>query len=770
MAIGARIPMVDAAARVTGSIDYVLNTELPGMLHAKVLRSPHAHARILRVDASRAAAEPGVRAVLVGPELGARTDIVTTFGLFIRDQSAVAMDTVRYVGEPVAAVAADDALTAQRALDLIDVDYEPLPAVFDVEEALAPGAPILHPGPRLLASRRPDILARQPGFEGSNVIHLFTQRKGDVEAGFAAADHIVEHTWYSPPVAHVPFEPHVAVAQWAPDRLTVWTSTQAPHWVGIELANMFRLPASKVRVITTTLGGGYGAKIDPAIEPIVALLAQQARRPVRLALERDEEFLTHTKHAARVRLRTGVTSDGTLVAHEATCWYNGGAYAKETPEKIFRGYASMGPYRVPNVHVDSWGVYTNIVPSAAFRGFGIPQVAWAHECQMDLVADAVGMDPLELRLRNVLLPGDVFSTGERITEDLHYPALLRDAAARIGWGDGPTVVRDGSTVRAKGIAVIIKGMSAFPSSSIARMNGDGSVTVLTSSVEMGQGSLTALAQIAADEATVPVDRVTITTPDTATTPWDQMSAASRTTNSMGRAIRAAVIDVKDQLREIAAARLEIDPRDLEVVAGTVRAKDAPEKAVPFAALVAGTRIGNVLGRGAYMAHAGLDTETGQGIGSPQWHPCVCAVEVEVDEDTGRTRILRLHTSLYVGRMINPTQCELQVEGAALFGVGQALFEELAWDATGQPLNPNLSEYMIPAFGDVPPEFTETIMETPGTIEVHGIGETALATIAPAVGNAVARAVGVRISDLPITAERVLRGIRERDAAGGAPRG
>lgn len=767
MTIGARLPMIDATARVTGSMDYVLNLELPGMLHAKVLRSPHAHARIVRVDASRAAAMPGVRAVLTGPDITARTDIVHTFGLFIRDQSAVATDRVRHVGEPVAAVAADSAADAVAALDAIEVEYEPLPAVFDVEEALAEGAPILHPGPRLLASRRPDILARQPGFEGTNAIHLFTQRKGDVERGFAEADVVVEHTWSCPPVAHVPFEPHVAVAQWTPDRLTVWTSTQAPHWVGLELANMFRLPVAKVRVVTTTLGGGYGAKIDPSIEPIVALLAQQARRPVRLALERDEEFLTHTKHAARVRLRTGVKRDGTLVAHQATCWYNGGAYAKETPEKIFRGYASMGPYRVPNVHVDSWGVYTNIVPSAAFRGFGIPQVAWAHESQMDLVAEALGMDALELRLRNVLLPGDEFSTGERIEEDLHYPALLRDAAARIGWGEGPAVVRDGSRVRAKGLSVIIKGMSAFPSSSIVRLNADGSLTVLTSSVEMGQGALTALAQIAAHESTVPVERVTVTTPDTAHTPWDQMSAASRTTNSMGRAIRAAVVDVKEQLREIAASRLEISPDDLEIADGMVRPKDAPDRAMPFAALVAGTRIGNVLGRGAYMAHAGLDTETGQGIGSPQWHPCAAACEVEVDTETGRVRILRLHVSLYVGRMINPTQCELQVEGAALFGLGQALFEEIAWDAAGQPLNPNLSDYQIPAFPDVPAEFTETIMETPGLLEVHGIGETALATIAPAVANAVARATGARIADLPITPERVLRALHSgREAARG----
>jgi CO/xanthine dehydrogenase Mo-binding subunit len=409
-------------------------------------------------------------------------------------------------------------------------------------------------------------------------------------------------------------------------------------------------------------------------------------------------------------------------------------------------------------------VYTNHVPSCAFRGFGIPQVSWPHESQMDTLADELGIDPLELRLKNVLLPGDTFSTGETIDENLHYPELLRAAADRIGWHDGPLVVREGSKVRAKGIASIIKGMSAFPSTSVVKLNGDGSLHVLTSSVEMGQGALTALAQIAAHEATVPLEAVTVSTPDTAVTPWDQMSAASRTTNSMGRAIRSAVRDVKEQLTAMAAQRFEIAPEDLEIVDGTVRAKGSPDKAVPFGALVRMTRVGNVLGRGSYLGVAHLDTETGQGIGSPQWHPAVCAVELTVDTETGRVTIERLHLGLYVGRMINPTNCELQVRGAALFGLGQALFEEMRWDEAGTLSNPNLSDYMIPSFLDVPGEFDETILETPGSIDVHGLGETGLPVVAPAVGNAVARALGVRVRDLPITPEKILRLLHEGGAS------
>jgi len=335
---------------------------------------------------------------------------------------------------------------------------------------------------------------------------------------------------------------------------------------------------------------------------------------------------------------------------------------------------------------------------------------------------------------------------------------------RIGWSEGAGPFRDPNNpnkVRARGIGVIIKGMSAFPSSAVAKLNTDGSLNILTGSVEMGQGALTSLAQIAADESTLPVSRVRISTPDTAVTPWDQMSAASRTTNNMGKAIRFAVVDVKKQLLDMASQRLEISVDDLDVADGMVMPKGSPDKALPFAALLGPARIGNLLGRGTFQAVAHLDMD-GQGIGSPQWHPAVCAAEVEVDLETGRSRILRMHLAMYVGRMINPLQCELQVEGAATFGIGQVLFEEILWDESGNLTNPNLSDYMIPSIRDLPLSLKETILET-DTTEVHGIGETGLPTVAPAVGNAINRAIGVtpdgRISSLPFTPEKVLRAAR-----------
>jgi CO/xanthine dehydrogenase Mo-binding subunit len=427
------------------------------MLHARLVRSPYAHARILSVDLAGARAIPGVIAVIGPDDVHRDSALDPWFGPFLADQPVLPLDRVRYAGEPVVAVAAVDEQTAQAAADAVVVRYEALPAVLDIDAALADGAPLVHSGARRLVSHRADIVARQPGLADTNVIHTYRLRRGDIKAGFAAADVVVERTYRSPAAQHVPLETHVAVAEFGAGGLTMWASSQAPSMLAAMLAGILRVPSSDVRVIVSTLGGGYGAKVDPTIEPIVALLAREARRPVRLSLDRYEEFLTATKHAAKVRIRTGARRDGTLVAHEATCWYDGGAYAKDTPEKLLRGYASTGPYRVPNIHVDSFGVYTNRVPSCAFRGFGIPQVAWAHEAQMDQLADALGRDPLDLRRQNILVEGDPFSTGEILEEDPHYLELLDDAARRIGWTWPATPARDGPRVRATGVSAIIKG-------------------------------------------------------------------------------------------------------------------------------------------------------------------------------------------------------------------------------------------------------------------------------------------------------------------------
>ena len=765
MAVGQSIGMVDAGLRVSGGIDYTLNFELPGMLHAGVLHSPHAHARILKVDTSKAQKLPGVAAVLTGADLTG-DQIDPYFGLIIQDQTPVALDRVRFVGEAVAAVAAVDADTAAEAIDSIEVEYEELPAVFDAEEALKPGAPLLYPGPRRIIAGRPDVSARS--LEGTNIVHLFKQRKGDIVQGFHDSDEIFENTFGSPAVNHVALEPHVVVAQMTGGAITVWTCNQNPHVIQRQLAGIFKVPIADVRVVVFTLGGGFGGKLNSKLEPAAVLLARKTGRPVRIAARRAECFLLGVQHQCKIKLKTGVKRDGTLVAVEAHCYYNSGAYGDTTPNLITRGYAAVGPYRVPHLYMDSYGIYTNTAPTAAFRGYGITQVAWAHERQMDIIADALGLDPIEFRLKNVLQKGDSFSTGEPMPE-MHYNELIAAAAEKIGWKDGPLVRRDGNKIRAKGIGVIVKGM-ATPTTSTAtvKLNADGSLNVLTSSVEMGQGLKTALAQIAATEAGLPVERVRISEPDTAFTPFDLMTAASRATFCMGTAIREAIKDVRGQLVKAAATQLEAAKEDLVLQDGKIFVRGVSGKSVSYADAIRFTKASNLLGHGVFVSGSGpdgspvvMDFETGQGYGSAEWHPAVVVCEVEVDTETGQVKVTQLHAELYAGKVINPRLCELQVEGATTFGLGQVLFEELAVDTNGGITNPNLSDYMIPSFEDVPARLTVHLLEPHGVADVHGIGETAIPPARPAIGNAISRAVEIHFLDLPITPEKILRALERQ---------
>jgi CO/xanthine dehydrogenase Mo-binding subunit len=765
MAVGQAISMVDSRLRVGGNIEYTLNFELPRMLHGAMLRSPHAHARIVKVDASRAAKHPGVAAVLTRDDL-IGDSIDPYFGLILQDQTPVALDRVRYVGEPVAAVAAVDADTAAEAVELIDVEYEELPAVFDAEEALKPDAPLLYPGPRRVIFGRADVTARS--LAGTNIVHLFKQRKGDIAQGFRESEHIFENTFVSPAVNHVALEPHVAVAQVADGRITVWTCTQNPHVIQRQIAGIFKVPIADVRIIVFTLGGGFGAKLNSKLEPAAVLLAKKTGRPVRIVARRAECFLLGVQHECKVKLKTGVKRDGSLVAVEAFCYYNSGAYGDTSPNLITRGYAATGPYRVPHLYMDSYGVYTNTAPSAAFRGYGITQVAWAHETQMDIIADALALDPVELRLKNVLQKGDPFTTGEPMPE-MHYNELIESAVEKIGWKKGPLVVRQGNKVRAKGIGVIVKGMATpTTSTSTVKLNSDGSLNVLTSSVEMGQGLKTALAQIAASEIGLPVERVRISEPDTAFTPFDLMTAASRATFCMGNAIREAVKDIREQLFDIAATQLEAAKEDLVLHEGKIMVRGVAGKSLAYVDAIRLSKASNLLGHGVFVSGSGpdgspvvMDFETGQGYGSAEWHPAVVVCEVEVDTETGQVKVPRMHAEIYAGKVINPRLCALQIEGASIFGLGQVLYEELVQDTNGSITNPNLSDYMIPSFEDVPAAMTVHLLEPHGVTDVHGVGETAIPPARPAIGNAISRAVGHHFLDLPITPEKILRALENQ---------
>ena len=761
-AIGQSMTMIDAEERVTGRINYALNVERPGMLHGKILRSPFPHARLSHIDGSAAERLAGVAAVLTRDDFTEASGYSAKYGRIFRDQSVVALDKVRFIGDPVAAVAGLTVEIAEEALALIRVDYEELPAIFDEQAALQPEAPLVHdprPAQQAIFS---NLIQDLPG--GSNLCSHFKLRHGDIEAGFRQADFVFEDVFRSPAAQHVPLEPHVTVAEFSQGKLTLWTSTQMPHAVRSQMAELLRLPLSQVRVIVETLGGGFGSKGSLRLEPITAFLARKAQRPVKIVLRREEEFVTVCKHPATIRLKTGVNKDGRLIARQVTAHFNTGAYSDVGPVVARNGGSAMsGPYKIPHVHIDSYAVWTNLVPAGALRGFGVPQAVWAYESQMDMIAERVRLDPVELRRKNLLRDGDSFATGEKLAH-MQFDELLDRAAADLQWQasdarwipGNPLSNTTGATRRGKGLAVVIKA-TITPSTSTAaiKFNEDGSVNVLISSVECGQGAKTVLAQIAANALQIPVERVAVSNPDTDLTPYDQQTSSSRTTFSMGRAVTEAAADLKQQLLDHAAVLLEASVQDLVIEKGRVSVRGTPNRFLPYGAVAMRSQQANLIGRGAFTTRGGLDLEAGQGIGSVHWHQGAIGCEVEVDMETGKVKVLRLSPSVFAGRVVNPRLCELQLEGCAIFGLGQALFEEMVYAERGQLLNSNLGDYNIPSFEDIAPLINASALEHPGSNELHGIGETLLPPVMAAIGNAVYNAVGVRLQDLPLTAEKIL---------------
>ncbi len=513
MAIGRSVPMLDAVQRVTGTLDYMINLRLPEMLVGKIVRSQSPHARLLNVDTTDALKVPGVVAVLTGADLGENA----FYGAAIKDQGVVALDRVRYVGEPVAAIAAESEQAAEEAAMLLELEYEELPAVFDEQEATWPGAPVLH-------EKYPD-----------NVFIHSKLRHGDMEAAFAAADEIFEDTFTSPLAQQASLEPHVTAAQWDGKQMTIWTASQAPYLVRRVVAGILGIDEKAVRVIVPPVGGAYGGKGHIRIEPLVAAMARlTGGRPVKFVLSRAEEFVTVTKHAASITLKTGVKKDGTFTARQVTIYWNGGAYADASPMLVPQGMVrSVGPYRIPAVHVDSYGIYTNLPPAGAFRGAMSSQTTWAYESQMDIIARKMGWDPLEFRLKNLFVSGDMFATGE-ILHDVHFIECLEASAKAMDapsppaplpkgeGGDSLPSPGEGSGMRVgRGYGVMMKStISTSKSQARVKLAEDGTVTLFTSTVEMGQGSHTAMAQITAESLGLPVDKVRVVGPDTAVTPFE----------------------------------------------------------------------------------------------------------------------------------------------------------------------------------------------------------------------------------------------------------
>ncbi len=765
--IGKTFRRLDYETKVTGRAQYLADMSVPGMCHGKILRSPYPHARIKRIDASKAQKVAGVVAVLTRDDILHDEGIEPYYGPVFRDQTIVAVEKVRHVGDPVAAVAALTVDAAEEALKLIEVDYEELPAVLNVQDAIKQDPTLVHEKVRIPESGFADLAELKP-IDGTNICTHFKLNRGDIDRGFAEADQIFEDTFTLPATQHSFLETHACIAAVEPrGRITVWATTQNPFVVRTQLANIFKVPVSKVRVIVPYLGGGYGGKVYPKVEPITVALAQKAGRPVRVVLSREEVFYTITKHAAVIRMKTGVKKDGTLIARECEIHLDTGAYAEIGPRVAKKsGYTAAGPYRIPNLKIDSYSVYTNKPPAGAFRGFGVSQSAWAVESQMDIIAAALKMDPLDLRKQNGYNEGDKFVTDET----LHAVGLkecLDEVAKSIGWENksfkGSNVQGSTGTSlrRGKGLACMIKAtITPSISCAVVKLNEDASLSIYAGTVEMGQGSETVLAQIAGKELGIPLQTIQVLGVDTDVVPYDLTTSSSRSTFHMGKAVQLAAQDILRQLKQIVVTEYHVPEDRVAFADGNIR---LPETQLDFAEVMFkrfGMQGGTLVGEG--QVKTSTKDEFGEKSTSAFWFLAAGAAEVEVDVDTGKFKLIKYATAVDVGKALNPLGCRQQLSGAAITGMGQAMFEEIAYD-NGQLINPNLVDYVLPSLGDMPAVIDPICVETPdrnGPFGAKGIGESALIPVAPAIANAIYDAVGVRIKDLPIKAEKIFLGLAD----------
>jgi CO/xanthine dehydrogenase Mo-binding subunit len=729
--VGHSVSRVDGIDKVTGKAKFLADLAIPGMLHGQILRSPYPHAKILSIDSSKAEALPRVAAVLSAADLD---HLVPTYN----GRPVIATNKVRYIGEPVAAVAAEDLATAKEALSVIDVQYEELPAVIGVDSARSDGAPLLH-------EDRPNNICSHERVE-----------RGNVWEGFAQSDLVVEDQFTFPMVYHYAMEPHSVIAHWNDEGVTVWSSAQHPFQVRNDIAKVFRIPPYRVRMVISYLGGGYGSKSYTKFEPLVVALARKARAPVRICNSVSESMLTVRRHAAQVRVKTGFKQDGTLLAREAEIYLDTGAYDDNGPQVTIRAATRvLGPYRIPYVLTNAYSVYTNSGSAGSFRAIGAPQVIFAGESQIDIAAARLGIDPAELRFKNVLRKGEELRPGLKGI-DANLASGLKKLISESYWKrsakkkDAPV-----------GMACAVTNAGATPvSSAMARMQSDGIINILAGSTEMGQGVRTVLSQIAAEELTVPLDQIRISGADTKVTPYDSSTGSSRSTTCMGNAVQAAARDLKKQLIEIAAGAFRMPQNQVKLQEGALVCGEAR---LDFKQTLE-HRFGK--GSGGELIGRG---ETGPEITDNKlpvfWEVGMGMVELEVDEETGQARIKRLVSVADVGKAIHPQGCIGQEEGAAMMGIGHTFFEQMVYDSNGQLLNPSLVDYRVPAFKDIPQEFHTVLLENgdgPGPYGVRGMGEGGLLSVAPSVTNALARSTGVRIRDLPLTPERVWRALNERE--------
>jgi CO/xanthine dehydrogenase Mo-binding subunit len=726
VSIGSSQPRLGGAARVTGRQQFIADISLDQMLHVKLVHLDCGHAKILSIDTAAASRVEGVRCVMTAADL---PQPMPRYGPVFEDRPILAVGETKYHGQAVAAVAAESKAAAEAAADLVRVEYEELPGVFTVAAALDPSSPLV---------QEPQLRPEDP-LNHTNVLRERQYGWGDVEA--ANADLVVDNVYSFPMITHFAIEPHAFIA--APDDggVAIWTATQNPFQMQRILARVLGLPVAKVRVRAPDPGGAFGGKQHPKYEPLVAFLALRTGRPVRLLLTLEETFQEVRRTSCEIRARTGFHADGTISFQDIHSDFLMGAYADIAERVIAKSnYLACGPYRVPSARVRVRALFSHTTPSTAFRGFGTPQVSWAHESQLDDAARRLGIDRVEIRLRNLARKGEAFVPGD-LPADGDWAESVRKAADAIGWST-PVAAN-----RGRGLAVAIKASATTGASySIVRLHWDGSATVLAGTSDMGQGARTVLAQVAAQELGIPFEWVTVVMGDTATVPFDLQTSASRSTVFMGQAVSRACGDIKAQLKQM-AAKMQLT-REIAVV-DLLHARFNEVR-------------GEVIGVGSYRSEFQPEHPLG---GSPSFYEFTCtASEVEVDEGTGEIQLLRHVTVADVGKALNPQHVEMQDEGAAVIGLGHTLMEHILLDESGRIRNLGALDYRIPTSKDLPLEMQSLVVENadgPGPYGSKGAGEGGLMATAPAVASAVTEATGVVIRDLPLTPERVWRAIHEK---------
>jgi len=748
--IGRSVPRVGGVDRVTGAQQYVADIRLDSVLHVKLVHVKCARARIVRIDSTDAARVDGVQCIMTAADL---PQPVPRYGPVHEDRPVLAVDETKFFGEPVAAVAADSEDAAEAAASLIRVDHQELPAVLSVDAALDPAAPLVQ-DPSL---RGNDPLAR------TNILQEWHFGWGNLTE--ARADCIVENDYTFPMVTHFAIEPHAFLA--APDHegVTIWSPIQHPYVLQRVVASALSWPISRVRIVSPDPGGGFGGKGWPKFEPLMAFLALRTGRPVRLVLTLEETFQAVRRTSARAHVRTGVDTSGRIVFQDIQADFLIGAYADIAGRVVSKGsYAACGPYRTPHARVMARAVLSHTTPSTAFRGFGTPQASWAVESQLNEAASKLGLDPLEVRRRNVPLRGEAFIPRDT-PADGDWDSALTNAARQIGWHE-PLPKH-----RGRGISLGLKSSAtASASFALVRLHYDGSASVLSGTSDMGQGARTVLKQIAAQELGISLERIAMVMGDTSVVPFDSSTSASRSTVFMGNAVVKACRDIKEKLRKLAAETFSVGEDAVTVEDGRVRLPGRDLTYEQFSQAHFGPPRGEVIGIGQEANAFIADHPLG---GKPAFWELMCAAaEVEVDAETGMVQLIKLALASDIGKAINPQQVEAQDEGAAVMGLGHTFTEQLLLDEHGRILNLGALDYRIPTIQDAPESLHSVLIENvdgPGPYGAKGAGEGGILAIAAAVGAAVNQAAGVEIRDLPLTPERVWRAIRARaDASADGP--